>query len=472
MNVITVKSSSLAQNVNVAACTLARAWQLSIARRAGCLVLGVALLLPPLAAAQTYKETYPRLAAIEIASANKVTNPDYRQALSKHDILIFGMWHGWAKRDTVSGDVLSIRDVVVDIKKRAKASGNGGILIGKYTTFNESGSNPDNPKTNVKWQKLHNETGPGYPVNNDWYARTSSGENTSSYPGNWLTNVTDFVRRDSNGDTYPEWAVGIDYGRFFRDIPEFDIWYFDNWFYRPRVTADWDGDGKNDDKNAESTRKPFREGYARGLRRAKKLAPNLIMMGNVDAEASQNWGMLTEAEYRGTLTALYEGAIGKSWSTETWSTWERMMKQYQTTIFNAQDNVAAMTVHGPKDDYALMRYGLASCLMDNGYYYYTSHKEEYGSTYWYDEYDVDLGRAIDPPQFKAWQSGVYRRRFEKGIVLVNPKGNGTRTVAIEAGYKRIDGSQDGSQRISKLITCAPQFNSVLQAAIRDSRSFG
>ena len=80
--------------------------------------------------------------------------------------------------------------------------------------------------------------------------------------------------------------------------------------------------------------------------------------------------------------------------------------------------------------------------MDDGYYYYTAEDIRYRSALWFDEYDADLGRAIDPPQFRAWQNGVYRRRFENGVVLVNPKGNGSRTVQPGPGYNRIDGTQD------------------------------
>jgi hypothetical protein len=41
----------------------------------------------------------------------------------------------------------------------------------------------------------------------------------------------------------------------------------------------------------------------------------------------------------------------------------------------------------------------------------------------------------------AWQNGVYRRNFQNGIVLVNPKGNGTRTVTLETNYVKIRGTQ-------------------------------
>jgi len=91
-----------------------------------------------------------------------------------------------------------------------------------------------------------------------------------------------------------------------------------------------------------------------------------------------------------------------------------------------------------------MRYGLTTALMDNGYYYYTdvTGREHFKSAWWFDEYDVDLGQAVDGPQTKAQQRGVFMRRFQNGLVLVNPKGNGRQTVTVPAGYKRIKGSQD------------------------------
>ena len=332
-------------------------------------------------------------------------------------------------------------DVVVDIKRRANLLGNRNILVAKYTAFNESSTKPNN-SPNSSWTKLHSETGPGYATNNDWYARDKNGDRVSSFPGNWNVNITEHVQRDANGDTYPEWNVSRDYEEFFRNTPEFDMWFFDNWFYRPRKNPDWDGDGTNDDKNSELVRRDFRKGYVNALRRVRQLDPDLIIMGNVDGEVSTNSGMLTEPEFKGQLTALYEAAIGRSYSVEGWGGWHMMMEQYQTTLQNAQDKITIMTAHGPADDYALMRYGLASCLMDDGYYYYTSIEQNYKSALWFDEYDADLGRAIDPPQFQAWQKGVYRRRFENGVVLVNPKGNGTKTVDVGPGYKRLDGRQD------------------------------
>ncbi|MGI9205082.1 MAG: putative glycoside hydrolase [Woeseiaceae bacterium] len=408
----------------------------SLARMWTVVTCCVALVLPVAVSGQTLKSTYPRIGAYEIAGTHDTVKPEYRQALARHDIVIMGMWRNWSGTDTASGQLLNMRDVVIDIKRRASQLGNDQMLIGKYTMYMENGTDPGVSPHNERWQKL---------TDNNWWAKKSNGEKTSSYPGNSNTNITEYVRRDSNGDTWPEWAAKRDYELFFRDVPELDIWFIDNWFFKPRVTADWDGDGRDDDKNSAAVGRDYRKGSLNALRRIQELAPDRIVMGNVDGEPQNGSGMLTEPEFRGEITSLHEGAIGYNWSPETWGGWETMMRQYQTTIANSRNRLAIMTVHGDApDDYALMRYGLASCLMDDGYYYYTTHDTEYRSALWFDEFDVDLGRAIDPPQFSPWQNGVYRRRFENGVVLVNPKGNGRRRVDLEPGYSRINGTQDRS----------------------------
>jgi hypothetical protein len=406
------------------------------------MMMVVTLGLPLSAVAQSPEHTFPRIGAYEIAGAARVSDPAYREALAKHDLIILGLWRSWSGIDTVSNAPLTIRDIVVDIKGRAARDGNSGILVGKYAVYNENYSTRQNAAQRDRFDKLSSEAGPGYRVNNDWWARDASAENTMSFTGTWNTNVTRFVKRDSNGDTWSEWAAKRDYEVFFQPVPEFDIWFIDNWFYQPRVLADWNGDGVNDEKYLDWVRTEYRKGLMNAVERARELAPNLIIMGNVDGDPNRDLGMLTEPEYKGQVAALYEGAMGRSYSQESRMSWQSMMKQYRTTLANSRDRILVMTVHGDADDYSMMRYGLASCLMDDGYYYYTSSDLHYKSAYWYDEFDVDLGRAIDPPQQTPWQNGVYRRRFENGMVLVNPRANGTKTVQIEPGYRRIAGRQD------------------------------
>jgi hypothetical protein len=89
-----------------------------------------------------------------------------------------------------------------------------------------------------------------------------------------------------------------------------------------------------------------------------------------------------------------------------------------------------------------MRYGLASCSMDDGYFAYSDADAHYYGVPWFDEYGAKLGAAVSGPSTSAWQSGVYRRDFANGIVLVNPKGNGERTVTLESDFVKLKGTQD------------------------------
>jgi hypothetical protein len=55
-----------------------------------------------------------------------------------------------------------------------------------------------------------------------------------------------------------------------------------------------------------------------------------------------------------------------------------------------------------------------------------------------------LGQAIDPWRTGPWSNGVWKREYQNGIVLWNPKLNGQQTVSLSGldNLKYILGSQD------------------------------
>jgi hypothetical protein len=119
-----------------------------------------------------------------------------------------------------------------------------------------------------------------------------------------------------------------------------------------------------------------------------------------------------------------------------------MMRWYRKTMAAiAEPKLVAFHQVGSPTDYKSLRYGLASCLLDNGYFAFTDKAQGYTGVVWFDEYDADLGQAVSAPATTAWQKGVYRRDFENGIALVNPKGNGTVEVTLEQDFRRLDGKQ-------------------------------
>jgi hypothetical protein len=138
-----------------------------------------------------------------------------------------------------------------------------------------------------------------------------------------------------------------------------------------------------------------------------------------------------------------EGIVGTSYSPEQWGSWAEMMRWYRKTMAAvAPPKLVAFQTIGLATDYKQLRYALGSCLLDDGYFAFNEKGKGYSTVAWFDEYDSKLGQAVMPPATVAWQKGVYRRDFENGIVLVNPKGNGPQEVTLEEDFKRLAGKQD------------------------------
>jgi len=100
-----------------------------------------------------------------------------------------------------------------------------------------------------------------------------------------------------------------------------------------------------------------------------------------------------------------------------------------------------------------MRYGLTSCLMDDGYYTFSANGT-YDNTLQFDEFAARVGYPIQAPPLTAWQNGVWRRDFQNGIALVNPRtANGSSvTVTLETTYVHLSGSQDSAVNSGAAVT--------------------
>jgi len=61
---------------------------------------------------------------------------------------------------------------------------------------------------------------------------------------------------------------------------------------------------------------------------------------------------------------------------------------------------------------------------------------------------VILGEPLQGPQRTAWSNGVYERLFQNGLILLNPRGNGSQTVSVttlgSGLFKHFSGTQDST----------------------------
>ena len=124
----------------------------------------------------------------------------------------------------------------------------------------------------------------------------------------------------------------------------------------------------------------------------------------------------------------------------TGSAWENQMKE----IAAAEDRGKAFlaVTHSANTDAAAARYGWATVLLAaRGRASYALHGD-YTQESWFPEYDYDLGDATGAASSSG---GVWRRSFERGLVLVNP-GTTNATVSLGGSY-----SGSGLTRVSSTV---------------------
>ena len=367
--------------------------------------------------------SFPRLMGMNIGAKN-FQDASYQKDLARLDVVILGFYRGWQPPGYAANATSAMRKAVQAIKAR-----NPNILVGQYTVLNEAYDNPGDTATLDLRDKLYA---------NKWWLLNAAGRKvqwTTEYSA-WDINFTTWATPDSDGKRWPEWLAERNYAVFFRDIPEFDIVFVDNIMVRPRMAADWDADGVNDDPKDSRIVSAHHAGHLAHWRRIRELQPRSLLLGNTD-------GDLANAQWRNQLDgAFLEALMGQGWSVESWGGWPAMMARYRAVLQNTKRaRIVGFNVWGAVDDYRLLRYAYASCLLDEGYFSFTDKSRGYSSVPWFDEYDHKLGNALSVPPTAAWSQGVWRRDFQNGVALVNPTGE-TRTVNVGSGLRRLAGKQD------------------------------
>jgi Hypothetical glycosyl hydrolase family 15 len=399
---------------------------------------------------------FPLLGQYLIGAGLPGTDPSWQAFAAKYDLMHVGFYAGL---DGAPGPISAIKAI------------NPNILMGNYTicTDNYGGSS-----AKAEANYLGTQVGPtgngGSWTPNDWWARTSTGAKVGNY-----FNLTSFVTPNAQGQKCPQYAASWDNTNVLCDGADWDIWFCDDNYVRPRSGADWNRSGTTFAPGANNTSTSdawWRSGVAAYYDAARAYFPTAIghcryIMANCDNDlgagnyagsAPQNYG--TFPEYTNVLHGmLMEGAIGASWSCEENYGTSRLIKWYQGAVTKLLPpgliNFCQLIGPGPASgyigsttDYQSFRYGFGVCLVAGNGYYTPCDTTDYTTFFWFDEFDLAgtaspkwLGTAVDPPQTAAWSNGVWMRRFTNGLALMNPKGNGSQTVTPPAGYKHLTGTQ-------------------------------
>jgi hypothetical protein len=378
---------------------------------------------------------YPRIAMISTGGAQAYWDPAYQRELATADVVILSVYTGWG-----SGRGTTMNTAIQQIKAI-----NSNTKVFLYT-LGESMRMP----AETPWKPLADQIN----ANKWWLYQSGFGGTivpSSHSTASWSMNISSQSRKNSAGQNFATWYGTWLAAQFGTPNPASDGLFMDNVYWEPRMDGDWNGDGQIDSRTNSTVRAWLRQGHVQELQALKRAMPNKMFIAN-----AADWGLPNAVltEFNGQFNgAVFEAMLGRSFSQETWAGWSAMMAGYRKIMATvAAPKYVVCVQAGSITDYQAMRYGLGSCALDNGYYMFSNNADSYHDVAHFDEYNADLGNPTSSPPTSAWQSGVYRRDFERGIVLVNPKGNGSRTVSLGGEFVKLRGSQAPSVNNGATVT--------------------
>lgn len=378
---------------------------------------------------------FPRLGGVQYGNPFDYNDPTYQSELAKLSIVLLNYYPGMAP----GGE--SMDSAVQQIKA---INPNTLVFLYAQSDYQNPNGAPDsvtdfrNQMNSMKWW-LYPNTSFSSPV----ATRNST---------TWYTiNNSPYTPKDSSGDDSIDWITKWYVSKYYDQIPHMDGFFMDNVFVQPNVPGDWYRDNVLLQPSDPKAQAAIQAGYERWFSLVRTLMPGKYQIGNV-AEWGAS-GPIPSGYVNMVDGGLLEGMIGASWSIESYAGWQAMMTQYSRVMAAVKSpKLVIFNQYGSPTDYQSFRYGFASCLMNDGYYSFTDPSKGYTGVVWFDEYNAKLGEPTSTPPTAAWQNGVWRRDFTNGIALVNPKGNGTRTVQLGGTFVKIKGTQATSVNNGQTVT--------------------
>ena len=371
--------------------------------------------MPFFARAATLKSTYPRLANYFLKW--EISDQE-AQELAKWDLLVLDM----ETQENSPEQLRKIREL------------NPDIIILAYLTSQEIYNNINNFNTLSLRQRLASR------IIDDWWLRDSQGQKVSNWSNTSMINLSATSPLDSLGqrfiDYLPEFVnTEIQASGFWDGVFYDNTWGDVSWLNNGDL--DLDGDGKKDDKNMAD--ELWSAGFKKMLEKTRRLTgDDFIIVGN---------GRVYDG-YQGILNGMMLEDFPSSW--ENGGTWTGSMETYlKIPALNHSPNVSIINVFAKnQNNYRAFRFGLVSTLLGDGFYSFDYDITDHGQTWWYDEYDVNLG----PAESKAYnvlkknsnylEPGLWRRDFKNASVFVNSTDKDRGYIFSKEEMERINGQQD------------------------------
>ncbi|MFA5886947.1 MAG: putative glycoside hydrolase [Patescibacteria group bacterium] len=277
-------------------------------------------------------------------------------------------------------------------------------------------------------------------ISSAWWLRDMSGNKISNWPNTSMFNLSDGAPVDETGQRF------IDY------LPEFivarlkssGLWdgvFYDNTWNSVSWVSPQSLDLNNDGvpESSSEVDRLWAAGFKKMLAKTRALAgQDFVIVGN--GQIYEGFQPLLNGMMLENFPAPWENGGTWAGSMETYLELSRLNLNPQLPIINVYDK--------NQNNFRHFRYGLVSTLLGDGFYSYDYDVTNHGQTWWYDEYEVNLGAAqsalynlLDNSATKL-QAGLWRRDFKNGIALVNSTSQKKTYVFQREEFEKINGQQD------------------------------
>lgn len=316
---------------------------------------------------------------------------------------------------------------------------NPKIIILAYITSQEANADiynsPWSSKATLRKRLINN-------IDDSWWLKDNNNARISFWPGTNMLNLSNYAGVNNQGkrwnDFLPEFVKneiistglwdGVMYDNIWGDI----VWV-DN-----KISID----GSGQIKSINETNTAWANGVKKMLIKTRQLfGPNYLILANGRVHLA----------YQDALNGVLFESFPAEWESSgdwgkiltTYSDIQKVNQSPQASIINSSDS--------SQYSYQKVRFGLGSALLGNtSYFSFDFGPSDHSQTWWYDEYDVNLGKAQSAPynlldkNNSSYKKGLWRRDFEKGIVLVNSTDVEQTYVFKNEEFERLNGSQDRS----------------------------
>ena len=277
-------------------------------------------------------------------------------------------------------------------------------------------------------------------IDSSWYLKDKDGRHVVNWPFTSMLNLSEQSPRNASGKKFNEFLPQFVHER----LQASGLWdgvFYDNiWGDVAWVNGgnlDFNNDGQQDSILVANSL--WVEGTSKILRLTKELCgPDFLIVGN----GRIHW------PYQPLLNGMMLENFPSSW--ENGGTWSGSMSSYsRLSQLNLRPALPIINIYEKnQENYRRFRYGFASALLGDGYYSFDYDVSNHGQTWWYDEYDVDLGSAQSAPYNLInsgktdWQSGLWRRDFKNGVAIVNSTDKVQNFIFSKEEFEKIKGKQD------------------------------